>query len=346
MENLLEPLSESAPCGVDLSYDPVYNDLAVLIQGTPENQFEPGSAKEPNWPAIRKLSEESLRRSLDLQIAVYYTVAMAQTAGMDGAARGIELLAAMVRKYWDGLFPALDPEDKDPTQRVNILSQLTVEPGAYGDPVKFIERIGTAPIFRVAGLAVTVALLTQDSKSGQGTGAARLPEMMATGNAEEIAAGVGALRRVVDAVHALDDFLVQTLGRSAAPSFDPLIKVVDKALRLFDGVLPPAAGAPLAGAVAVGAGGGAAAVAQGISGEILSDDDVRKAIDKIRAYYAANEPSSPVPYLLERAKRLVGRDFLDLLTNLTPAARPVFDVLMGPTAEQEEAAKKAAAAKK
>ncbi len=341
MDTLLEPISAEAPCGVDLSYDPVYNDLSVLIQGTPENQFEPGSAKEPNWPNIRKLSEDALKRSKDLQMAVYFAVAITQIEGVAGAARALELIAEMVRKYWDGLFPNLDPDDKDPTQRVNILSQLTVEASTYGDPIKFINRLGTAAIFSVPGLRVTADFLTVEPKAGAGTGAAKLPEIVAGANPAEVTAGIEALRRVVAAVHSLDDFLIQTLGRASAPSFDPLIKAVDKVLRLFDGLTPAAGAEPgAAGAEGGVVAGVAAAPKQGISGEIRSPDDVRKVLKQVREYYAKNEPSSPIPLLLERAERLVGRDFLSLLTNLTPAARPVFDVLMGPTAEQEAAAAK------
>ncbi len=338
---LLEPISADAPCGVDVSYDPVYSDLAVLIEGTPENQFEPGSAKDPNWPAIRKLSEESLKKSKDLQIAIYFTVALMQITGMEGAARGMELIAGTTRKYWDELFPQLDPDDKDPTQRVNILSQMTVASGGYGDPIKFIDRFNAAPIFRVPGLTVTIAFLTQESKPGAGTGAAKLPEIIAGAPPEEVAAGTDALRRVAAAVHAIDDFLIQTLGRERAPSFDPLIKAVDKGLRIFDGVRAAVPAGAAAAATADGQTAGAPPK-PGISGEIQSHEDVRRMLRKIREFYAATEPASPVPLLLERAERLVGRDWLDLLSNLVPTAKPVMDVLLGPTAEQEEAARKAA----
>ena len=226
MDPLLEPISEASPCGVDLSYDPVYSDLAVLIEGTPENQYEPGSAKEPNWASIRKISEDALKRSKDLQMGVYFTVSLMQTTGIAGALRGADLIAGMVRTYWDGLFPALDPEDPDPTQRVNILSQLTVEPSSYGDPIKFIDRLNQAPIFRVPGMAVSMSFLAHETTPGAGTGAARLPELMANGNPEETAAGIDALRQLAATVHSIDDFLIEKLGRDAAPSFDLLIKAL------------------------------------------------------------------------------------------------------------------------
>ena len=334
MDPLLEPISEDAPTGVDLSYDMVYNDLAVMIQGTPGNQFEENSAKEPNWPPLRKLAEETLKKSKELQVAVYWTVALTQTAGMVGAARGMDVVAGMTRQYWDTVFPQLDPDDKDPTQRVNIISQLAVEPGGYGDPIRFIDRLNATPIFTAPGLGpVSIDLITKEG----GVGPAKVPEIAANSNPEEVLAGVTALRSVLNSVHALDDFLVDTVGRGAAPSFDPLIKALDKGVRLFEGIGGAEAAAEAAGAEATAAGGtGAAATAAAgpkkasISGEIQSLEDVRKMIAKICDYYAANEPSSPVPILLQRANKLVGKDFLSLLDNLTPSGKSVMDSLIGP----------------
>ena len=333
MDPLLEPISADAPSGVDLSYDIVQNDLAVMIQGTPDNQFEENSAKEPSWPPIRKMAEEALKKSKDLQIAVYWTVALSQTGGMQGAARGMEVLAGMTRQYWDTVYPQLDPDDKDPTQRVNIISQLTVEPGSYGDPIKFIDRLNISPIFTTPGLGpVTIDLIAKEG----GIGAARVPEITANSNPEEVAAGIEALKSVLNSVHALDDYLVDTVGRDNAPSFDPLIKALDKGVRLFEG----AGGPVVASAGQEIATGASASVAKttavdktakaAISGEIQSVEDVRKMIEKICDYYAANEPSSPVPILLQRANKLIGMDFLALLDNLTPSGKSALDTLVGP----------------
>ena len=328
MDPLLEPISADAPSGVDLSYDIVQNDLAVMIQGTPDNQFEENAAKEPAWPPIRKMAEEALKKSKDLQIAVYWAVAMSQISGMVGAARAMEVIAGMTRQYWDTAFPQLDPDDKDPTQRVNIISQLTVEPGGYGDPIKFIDRLNTSTIFSVPGLGpVSINLITKEG----GLGAAKVPEIAANANPEEMLAGVTALRSVMNSVHALDDYLVDTVGRSNAPSFDPLIKALDKGVRLFEGIgvaEDASASEQTAGGGSAAAAGGGAAKKSAISGEIHSADDVRKTIQKICDYYAANEPSSPVPILLKRANKLIGMDFAALLENLTPSGKSVLTPLV------------------
>ncbi len=41
-------------------------------------------------------------------------------------------------------------------------------------------------------------------------------------------------------------------------------------------------------------------------------------LDKLCAYYAQHEPSSPVPLLLQRAARLVDKSFTELLQDLAP----------------------------
>ena len=343
MDALLEPISADAPTGEDLSYDPIYNELAVLILGTPETQFS--EAKDPSWPTVRKQAEEGLKRSKDLQIAIYYAVALAQTGGLEGGAKGMELVSGLVRQYWENVHPQLDPDDKDPTQRLNILSQLTVEPGSYGDPIKYIDRLSSAAIFRAPGLGpVTLNFLKTESPTPGGSsvlGSTRLAEIVANSNPEEVAAGIDALRRVLNAVHAVDDFLIETLGRGVAPSFDMLIKALDKGLRPFDALAgetaPTEEAAAAAGetdATSATTSGQARRVGAPISGEIQSPEDVRRTLQKICDYYAAAEPSSPIPILLQRAQRLVGKSFLDLMDNLAPGGRSEIDVLVGPVPEE------------
>jgi type VI secretion system protein ImpA len=72
---------------------------------------------------------------------------------------------------------------------------------------------------------------------------------------------------------------------------------------------------------ATGSVGGAVAGGNGRAaapGEIRGPDDVVAMIDRICDYYARAEPSSPVPLLLRRAQRLVGKGFVDIVRDLSP----------------------------
>jgi type VI secretion system protein ImpA len=54
----------------------------------------------------------------------------------------------------------------------------------------------------------------------------------------------------------------------------------------------------------------------GGSGDISRREDVLMMIERICGYYVRVEPSSPVPLLLQRAKRLVTMDFIEIVRDL------------------------------
>ncbi len=64
---------------------------------------------------------------------------------------------------------------------------------------------------------------------------------------------------------------------------------------------------------------GAQASAQSLPNAINNQEDVIRVLDMACEYFKRHEPSSPVPLLLQRAKRLVAKDFLEILRDLTPA---------------------------
>jgi type VI secretion system protein ImpA len=53
--------------------------------------------------------------------------------------------------------------------------------------------------------------------------------------------------------------------------------------------------------------------------EVRTREDVIRLLDKICEYYQKHEPSSPVPLLLKRAKRVATMTFMDLLRDLAPS---------------------------
>jgi type VI secretion system protein ImpA len=57
-------------------------------------------------------------------------------------------------------------------------------------------------------------------------------------------------------------------------------------------------------------------------GAIRSRQDAIRALDAAAEFFRRNEPSSPIPLFLERAKRLVAKDFLEVLADIAPDALP------------------------
>jgi type VI secretion system protein ImpA len=55
-------------------------------------------------------------------------------------------------------------------------------------------------------------------------------------------------------------------------------------------------------------------------GAIKSRQDAIRSLDAVADFFRHAEPSSPIPLLLERAKRLVSKDFLEVLADIAPEA--------------------------
>ena len=73
-----------------------------------------------------------------------------------------------------------------------------------------------------------------------------------------------------------------------------------------------------------------------ISGEIGSRDDVLRMLDKLVGYYTRHEPSSPIPILLERARRLVPMNFFEIMQDLAPDGVAQLTVIRGPDGSKQE----------
>ena len=66
----LSPLSEQAPCGADLEYDPAFLALEEAARGKPEQQFGDTliPAQEPDWRAVDEQARALLGRTRDLRV--------------------------------------------------------------------------------------------------------------------------------------------------------------------------------------------------------------------------------------------------------------------------------------
>jgi type VI secretion system protein ImpA len=118
------------------------------------------------------------------------------------------------------------------------------------------------------------------------------------------------------ALQTIDAKMREAAGSDATPSFDPLsaqLVKMDRVLRAQLATRAPADGA-------TGLDGEFGGVGAGAVGVIKSRQDAIRALDAVAAFFRQTEPSSPIPLFLERAKRLVSKDFLEVLADIAPEA--------------------------
>jgi type VI secretion system protein ImpA len=347
VDALLLEIDSDAPCGPDLEYDPAFLALEQEALGKPEVQYGETitPAVPPDWKIVRRMAGELLERSRDLRLAIHLARASLALSGIAGLADSLLLVERLLDTRWDSVHPLLDADDdNDPTLRINSLAILS-------DTGTLVRELKDATLVILPGLGPLTIKLLEIANGEQPPPAGQ--EKIALGSIERavadlapdrLAASVDALKRALDSVVNIELILVRQVGSSQALNLDALTRPLRKAheflARQGAGAAPAdnaddadaaaAADSPVPGAVP-------RAASAAISGDIGSRDDVLRMLDKLVGYYARHEPSSPIPILLERAKRLVPMNFFEIMQDLAPDGVAQLEVIRGPDgAKQEE----------
>ncbi len=331
---LLKPRSDDAPSGENLEYDPVFVEMELAAQPGEETQIGDTVTEghDPDYREVYDKALEVLADSHDLRAAVFMADAALHTQGLNAFADVTTYIRGCLEQYWDTCHPELDEDDdNDPTMRINAIQGLCGQPGGQSGP---------SPVYR----SLRRAGLTDSRSFGKfsmrdieiAEGVIMAPESMENvPDSQSVSAAfqdtdedalndtLEAIKRAEEDVRAISAvFDEQTPGQG--PELDGLIKLLSQ---MGKHVASYAAGEAGAGAEDTGdavegdaegggpapAGGGGGAV-----GAIRSPADVSNALDRIIDYYKRYEPSSPLPLLLVRAKRLVNADFMTIINDIAP----------------------------
>jgi len=323
LDELLSPLSEDQPCGDDLEYDAAFIELENATKGTPEQQMGDTivAAEEPDWKAVRSQALDLFGKTRDLRVVAYLTRALANVDGLPGLRDGLALVKGLCEQQWDHVHPQLDPDDDDdPTMRVNTLESLA-------DDETIVPEIRKVPLVSLQGVGQfslrSIEIAKGEVQPTEEEEAAGLPDLALIEGAfgdcelEELQATTDAITESIEHALAIESVVTGFVGATEGPNLGELQNLLKE-------IQPVLAEQLAARGVAVegmeGAEASGAAAGQPVSGEITSNADVNRMIDKICEYFRRNEPSSPVPLLLQRAKRLVAKDYMEILQDLTPDA--------------------------
>ena len=337
IESLLQPVAGANPCGADIEYDPAFLDLERLVQGKAEQQIGTTvvAAEEPDWPAVARAAAALLLKTKDLRIAFNLTRAWLHTDGFAGLRDGLAVLRGLVERYWDGFYPRLDPDEgNDPTFRINVLMGLC-DPAAVMDWFRMVPLVAARSFGRFSTRDLAVASGELPAQGGvEPPQSSAIDGAFAECPVADLQATAQTLREALDHLAALETSVGTRVGVAQAPSFSKLSGLVSQAHKILVARLDrrgvtaaPLPGASPGDATLADAGPQVQAV---VPGAITSREDVVRLLDRMCEYYERNEPSSPVPLLLKRCKRLVSANFLDIIRDVASNAVDQVETLCGP----------------
>ena len=328
---LLQPISPDQPCGVNLDDSMMLSSLdALRLFGqarSPEappdtdgDENELAKAKPPiEWARIRADALDGLTKSKDLRLLAYLGTASLRTDGLPAYTSVLTTASQWLETYWPQLYPLLD---EDAIARRNALNCLA-------DPMAVIDRIWRLPLVAsrqhgryslrdieiARGQAAPGPLEAKPDEAAILSAFAELSLEDLTALDASIAAGSAALTSI-------DAKMRGEGGPEVAPDFAPLVTQFAKLNRVCKEQLS-ARGALAGEAGADGTEGDASGQAGFRGGVINSRADAIRAMDAVAEYFRRNEPSSPIPLFVDRAKRLVAKDFLEVLADIAPDALSV-----------------------
>ena len=315
-EALQGPISGDNPCGES------FEDTQELASFDAYRIFGQTSLNpDLDWREIQSRSLEFLGRSKDFRFLTHLAAAVIRTQGVEALVQTLQVAAGWLKDYWPTVYPLIDD---DAILRRNALN-------GFADNMALLDALRRTPL--VANRQLGSFSFRDTEMAG---GRLPVPEGESAPGEDQIRA---ALSAAPEAVVKLDGLLEagqqavkqicqimmdQGGGTEAIPDLNTLTGTFAK-MRV---VLKPhvaAAAASAAAEVADATAGDGAPAARAGSGAgmpqgIGSRDDAVRALDAVLAYFRTHEPSSPVPLLIERAKRLVARDFLEVLAELVPEA--------------------------
>jgi type VI secretion system protein ImpA len=339
-EGLLAEISPEDPCGPDLSYDSAYFELMQEAAGTPDQQMGDvvHEGQEPNWREVKSKAMDLFARTKDLNVTMTLMAALVSNDGISGMADGLELLEGVLERHWDGFHPKLDPDDdNDPLERMNIVASLAAAPGAAGDVLRFQARLRDAPLCeskQIGRFGLRDILVARGDLTG--TNAADSPPDMAliegafSETEIETLKQFGAdAKRALETAERIDTWVTEKVGVSNAPNLATFLDLLSQIQKILQEQLARRGYGETPVDEASDGGGTEQGGNDPIRGAVRSHSDVKMLLGKICEFYQREEPSSPVPLLLRRAERLVGKSFIDIVKDLSPDALSQLKMVAG-----------------
>lgn len=321
VDALLAEFDGDSPCGEDLEYDPDFIELETIAVAKDEQQVGDSviAAEGADFAKVASMALGILERTKDLRAAVYLCEGVLHTEGFIPFERGLAYIHGVLDRYWDNVYPLLDDEDDDdPTMRLNALRGL-----ASSETVLRAVKRARLTDSRAMGRWALRDIAVAEGETSQPADMEATPDNATISAAfqdtdpDTMTAVREAIANSREHVKNITAVLDDKVG-----SYGPDLSDLDKLLFKAQGAISKALGGDEPASIedeGDSAAAGSAGPASGgapISGAINSTTDVTMMIDKICEYYARSEPSSPVPMILQRARKLVAADFMTIMQDI------------------------------
>jgi len=315
LDRLLHPIHPERPAGEDVSFENAYTDIQEARRAddptAAQGEWE-ADIKGAGWARVVQLAEQVLAtQSKDIQVAMWLVEGLTYQHGLEGLAKGLELLSQFIDRFWDSCYPQLD--DYGLEERIGRFEWLDRSLPAALQQISITRREeGRFVAFDWYVAKDLEQLAVRDPSAFQEAVAAGRPTLevleksVAASGApfyENLYQNMRQVRTSFDRFHGLVD---QQLGDDA-PGFaqsraalDRLDDLVSRFAQRFGSKSAQAAEPQKASDVGTTV---SVPVMPALTGPIASRADAIRCLHEVAAFFRRTEPHSPAAYLAEKAAR-------------------------------------------
>lgn len=342
---LLAPISLDTPAGINLEYEPVFDEIRQARESDkdelPQGDWAVSEPRKADWERVQSLCERALtEQSKDLQLACWFVEATSHQKGLEGLLGGVDFLSEFLTRFWYQCWPSLEEEGliirRSKLVRLDrelnkilfnqpMLRQVNTTLARWRQILAFEHKINTQPD-TFDELIEQEGDLTMATFDKQATGFSSIEISQQAARVEQITTLLELLEsRYVSLSQDPEGELFSLTRQTLSDLNDYLQRLTQRAIPLSDEaiVLTPAleetqpqpAETPVRH-----------------SPQAMSRELAISQMLAIAAYFRQSEPSSPVPFLMERAARWANMTLTDWLQEMiedSGSIREINNVLTG-----------------
>lgn len=361
LDLFLAPVAGANPSGTELRNDARFHAIERMVEpaarAVRQHSIRSGGTGVANvdWSGALDQAGDLAATGRDLRLLVIVVRALVNNESFAGLAAGLGLLTGTVRQFWDTVHPELrpNPSVKEAAQRrINALLQMQNPDTGVMCDLDFglvLTPRGLPPVSGgdLAACALTASAYVAEAFSG--IGAKETAEAMAAHEARvqrvttalrdqadrqadrlaEVRAGLADSRaRLAELEAALTERVGENGVKFSFPDIDRFLSRANQTLGSIQGGTAES-GVAMSDAAPGAAAAPASMPAAAIPGRVNSREDVEKLLGLIIDYYDRTEPSSPIPHMAKRMKKMVPMNFLQLMEELAPSGMKEFKTVAG-----------------
>ncbi|MCT8351393.1 MULTISPECIES: type VI secretion system protein TssA [Photorhabdus] len=351
----LQPITADKPAGCDIEYEPIFEQINAARET--DDDFLQDDAwgyetRQADWLRVSTLCQEVLeKQSKDLQIACWLTQAQGELYGLAGINGGITLLARLLETFWPVLYPPLDDTEINSAdarlgrlnwldkQLVKQLDNLTLtDDGKLSLSVwqrvqYFEQRVAVNNELRSALISDGYFGIAECDSSIRTTPTEQFNQLLM--QAEQVSKALAELQHIMAS-------LLPDTGNSMSASTQRLQDLLALIERFRETVTPEFIQEYRNEEITAGENApndiNTAFLTEGRTHHEMRASAIKQLIN-IANYFRQNEPTSPVPYLIERAARWANMGMAEWLEEMmsenTSALQEIMRVIKGPEINRE-----------